>query len=160
MQPAGTVNRNKNWNKTPTDLALFSVSILLAPTLLLFVIVLMALGNDRHRHCECSSPSPFRVSFPGWEEGWQNQHSVPSPLPRQRSVVHGKFHTKSQVGIIRESHEKSGWRCTILLTSILHSMSILYHCSLYNFVSYSKGGKLLSMRVNWYYILHCLFPPC
>lgn len=66
---------------------------------------------------------------------------------------------KSQVGIIRKSHEKSGWRCTILLTNILHSMSILFHCSLFNFASYSKEGKLLSIRANWYCISHCLFSP-
>lgn len=65
MLPPGAVNRNKNWNTTPTDLALFSVSMLLAPTLWLFVTVSIALGNDRHRYCESSSPSPFRVSFPG-----------------------------------------------------------------------------------------------
>lgn len=48
---------------------------------------------------------------------------------------------RSQVGIIRKSHGKNGWRCTILLTNILHSMGILYHCSLYNFVSFSKKGS-------------------
>lgn len=67
---------------------------------------------------------------------------------------------RSQVGIIRKSHGKNGWRCTILLTNILHSMGILYHCSLYNFVSFSKKGSFFFfLRANWYYISHCLFPP-
>lgn len=153
------MNRNKNWNTTPTDLVLFSVSMLLAPTLWLFVTAPTALGNDRlidtvntaallssgshsqHEGKNGRTSMLFPPHFRGWDQ-WPMENFIPR---------------KSQAGVIRNSNDNSGWRYIILLTSILHSISILYHCPLYHFVSYSKEGKL-PIKAKWFYNLHCLFP--
>lgn len=94
---------------------------------------------------------PFSPHFGGW-----NQWPMENFIPR-----------KSQAGVIKKFNDNCGWRYIILLTNILHSVSILYHCPLYHFVSYSKEGKLLPIVIQlsylltkWFYILHCLFPSC
>lgn len=69
MLPAGTANRNKNWNTTPRDLILLSISMLLAPTFWLFVTAPTALGNDRLTDIvNTAAYLPSGPQFLGWRE--------------------------------------------------------------------------------------------
>lgn len=148
MLPAGTVNRNKNWNTTPTNLVLFSVSMLLAPTLWLFITVPTALGSHRPTDTaktaallpsgSCSQKERKNgrssVLFPPHFRGW-DQWAVENFTPR-----------KPEAGVIGRSNDNTGWRYIILLTSILHSFSILTHCPVFHFASYSKKREASSYK--------------